>query len=41
MIRVQLYEIPGQADYRAGARPDWETVYEISFTRDELFPEED
>jgi hypothetical protein len=34
IVRVQLYDTPTMADFRAGATPAWQTVFEASFTRD-------
>jgi hypothetical protein len=35
-VKVEAYTMPSMADYRAGARPKWETVYRDQFTPDDL-----
>jgi hypothetical protein len=34
-IRVEALEVPSRAEFRAGARPEWVTLYWATFTRDQ------
>jgi hypothetical protein len=40
VVRVEAYEVPSLADYQGGARLDWETIYEVTFTRTGADPED-
>jgi hypothetical protein len=33
-VRVEAYDVPSMAEYRAGARPQWVLVYAETFVRD-------
>jgi hypothetical protein len=35
-IRVEAFEVPSRAEFRAGARPGWVTLYRASFIRDQF-----
>lgn len=35
-VRFDIYQVPTMEEYRAGARPRWETVYDESFSREQF-----
>ena len=36
LVRVEAYDLPTMAEYRAGKQPEWALMYEVTFTRAEL-----
>jgi hypothetical protein len=40
-VRIELYDLPPMDEYRDGARPEWRTVYEATFLRDEPLAEQE
>jgi hypothetical protein len=34
LVRVEVYDMPTMEQYRAGERPEWNMLYEVTFTRE-------